>query len=93
MIGYAIRIAIEDKIRYGEKILTLHNGLKEIYQLMFKEITGLSIGQIYIEKHLARYSKRDYFENNKPSKEIAEFMKAKGDIKEFYRKGMSIKFN
>ncbi|CDW77413.1 UNKNOWN [Stylonychia lemnae] len=92
IIGYAIRIAIEDKVRYGEKILTLHNGLKEIYQLMFKEITGLSIGQIYIEKHLSKYSKRDYFEMNKPSKEVVEFMKAKGDIKEFMRKGMTIQF-
>lgn len=44
VIGYAIRLAIEDKIRYGEKILSLHNGRKELFQLMFKEITGLSIG-------------------------------------------------
>ena len=28
---------------------------------MFKEITGLSIGYVYIDKHLAKYSKRDFF--------------------------------
>eukprot|EP00347_Sterkiella_histriomuscorum_P012277 403369208 len=93
LIGYAIRIAIEDKIRYGQKILTLHNGLKEIYQLVFKEITGLSIGQIFIERHLSRYSKRDYFEQKQPSKDVLEYFKVKGDYKEFLKRGQKIGYH
>ena len=56
-----MRLAIEDKIRYGEKIVQIHDGVRQIYQLMFKELTGLSIGGIYLDKHLQKYSKRDFF--------------------------------
>jgi len=54
---------------------------------MFKEITGLSIGQIYIERHLTKFSKRDYLEEINPSKDVIEFMKSKGDYKEFLKRG------
>ena len=73
-MGHAIRIAIEDKIRYGEKLLKIKNGVQEIYQLMFKEITGLSIGQIYIERHLQKYSHMDFYETRKPTKEVLRFL-------------------
>lgn len=56
MLGSGIRKAIEDKIRYGKKLIILKHGVVELYQMLFKEITGLSIGLIYIERHLDKFS-------------------------------------
>ena len=30
-IGYAIRLAIEERFRYGEKLLLINNGIRELY--------------------------------------------------------------
>lgn len=31
LLGYAVRLAVEKKVRYGEKLLLLNGGLIEIY--------------------------------------------------------------
>ena len=43
VLGYALRLVFEDKIRYGEKILHLKRGIIEIYQVVFKELTGIYV--------------------------------------------------
>lgn len=60
---------------------------------MFKEITGLAIGKYYIERHLSRYSKRDYFDHYNPSKDVIDFLKAGGDYREFLKNHQRIKYH
>lgn len=52
VLGYAIRIAVEEKIKYGERLVMLNSGIIEIYQILFLELLGLHVDPIYINKHL-----------------------------------------
>jgi hypothetical protein len=55
-----VRLVFEEKIRYGEKIISLKDGISELYQIVFKELTGILVDNIYINRHLKRYSKKDF---------------------------------
>lgn len=48
IIGQAIRLAVEDKIRYGGKIILTNDGVTQIHQLIFKEMLGLPVGASFI---------------------------------------------
>lgn len=56
MIGHAIRLAVEDKIRYGGKIVLMNDGLVQIHQMVFKELLGITVGVQFVERHLNKFS-------------------------------------
>ena len=72
LLGYAIRLAIEAKIRYGERLVKLHGGIIEVYQILYLEILGLHVDPIFINKHLQNFSNRDF--PHKPDPKVTEFL-------------------
>jgi hypothetical protein len=59
VFGFGVRLVFETKIRYGEKIISLNDSLPELYQIVFKELTGILVDRIYINKHLKQFSLKD----------------------------------
>lgn len=54
-MGQAIRLAVEDKVRYGGKIVLLDDGITQMHQMVFKELLGITVGTQFIQRHLSRY--------------------------------------
>ena len=60
VIGYAIRVAIEEKLKFGREYIKANdNVLVQLYQAMFLEVVGLKVDKALIKNWLRRYSIRD----------------------------------
>lgn len=55
-------------------MLEIDSGNIELYQLIFKVLTGLGVNRSLIENHLKKYSKRDF--EFKLSKQVADYLES-----------------
>ena len=76
LMGRAISVAFENSIRFGAEIMNFGDkDSSQVYQVIFMEVVGFKVDQVFVRKWLKKHIKKD------PSLDlqVMEFLKNKAD--------------
>ena len=72
IMGYAIRLTVEGKIKNGIHVMKEAHNEEELYQIVYRELIGFELSSVYLNKHVAKYIVKDIHENREELKSVAE---------------------
>lgn len=73
IMGYAIKITVEEKIKNGIHVMKETHNEEELFQIVYKELIGFELSTVYLNKNIKKYISKDINENKSELENVAAF--------------------